>query len=537
MKFGPCPVERAEHAILAHSLRAGERLFKKGHVLSGDDLAVMQSSGIREVVVARLEDGDLAEDLAAARVAERLAGEHVRIGAASTGRANLFAAADGVALIGPEAIAAINAIDECITVACLAPFARVSPRQMLATVKIIPFAAPRDAVHRIEEFLSTKAAISVAPFRPRKAALVLTTLPETRSSLLDKTRAAISARVRDVGSELVLERQVAHSAEALAPVLEEARRKADLILVFGSSAITDRRDVIPAAVEQAGGTVGHFGMPVDPGNLLLVGKLGRSDVIGLPGCARSPKLNGFDFVLWRLAAGLPVGRKEIAAMGVGGLLMEIASRPQPRDERAAEGPRAPKIAAIVLAAGSSSRMGRNKLLADIGGAPMVRRVVEAATRSTAEPVIVVTGSEGDKTKSAVAGAEVKFVENPEFATGLSSSLKRGVRAVPVDCDGAVILLGDMPDVSAALVDKLIAAFNPAKGRAICVATRGGKRGNPVLFARRFFPEIEGIEGDVGARGMIGAYPELVCEAEADDDAPLIDIDTPEALAAYLKERG
>jgi molybdenum cofactor cytidylyltransferase len=108
--------------------------------------------------------------------------------------------------------------------------------------------------------------------------------------------------------------------------------------------------------------------------------------------------------------------------------------------------------------------------------------------------------------------------------------------VPEDCDGALVLLGDMPDIDTALMDRLIAAFDPAENRAICLATRNGKRSNPVLFARRFFNEIEAIEGDVGARGLIGEYPDLVCEVEAASDAPLIDIDTPEALTAYLKER-
>ena len=275
-------------------------------------------------------------------------------------------------------------------------------------------------------------------------------------------------------------------------------------------------------------------MPVDPGNLLLVGKLGGADVVGLPGCARSPKLNGFDFVLWRLAAGLPVSSTDIAAMGVGGLLMEIPVRPQPRDEPTA--PFAPTIGAIVLAAGASSRMGANKLLTEIEGKPLVRRVVEAAIAGGAAPVVVVTGNEAEHVQTALTGCDVRLMNNADFSSGLSSSLRCGLKALPEDCSGAVILLGDMPAIPPALIDRLIAAFDPAEGRAICVATHGGKRGNPVLFARRFFAEIEAIEGDVGARGLIGAYPELVCEVEAGSDAPLIDIDTPEDLAAYRRER-
>jgi molybdenum cofactor cytidylyltransferase len=255
-------------------------------------------------------------------------------------------------------------------------------------------------------------------------------------------------------------------------------------------------------------------------------------VVGLPGCARSPKLNGFDFVLSRLAAGLPVGSREIAAMGVGGLLMEIPTRPQPRDEPDAKLPHAPKVAAVVLAAGTSSRMGSNKLLADIDGKPLVRHAVEAALASAAQPVIVVTGNEEEKTRNALAGLNVSCVANPDFTKGLSTSLKAGIAAVPPDRDGAMIILGDMPGISGALIDKLIAAFDPAEDRVICVATRKGKHGNPVLWARRFFSEIAAIEGDVGAKSLIGAYGELVCEVEAADDAPLIDIDTPEALEAY-----
>jgi len=219
-------------------------------------------------------------------------------------------------------------------------------------------------------------------------------------------------------------------------------------------------------------------------------------------------------------------------MGVGGLLTEIPTRPQPRDEPVSDAPRAAKIAAVVLAAGMSSRMGSNKLLADLDGKPLVRHAVEAAIASHASPVIVVTGRDADPIKAALRGLNVRFVDNPDFSKGLSTSLKAGISAVPQVCDGALILLGDMPGVGAALIDRLVAGFDPFEDRAIVVAARQGKQGNPVLWARRFFPEIEAIEGDVGARNLVGIYGELVCEIEAGDDAPLTDIDTPQALEAY-----
>ena len=532
MQFDTVPVESARGAILAHGVRAGGKLLRKGRVLSTEDISQITQAGIESVTVARLEDGDIPEDEAASRIAARLTGGNIRIAAAFTGRANLYATADGVFVVDQARVNAANAVDEAITLATLSPFTPVKTGQMLATVKIIPFAAPSSAVGKAEQALRADT-LRVAAYRPREVALISTSLPGMKASLLDKNRMAIEARLKSVGSSLVFERRVMHETKPLVDAIVEAKKAGcDPILVFGASAITDRRDVIPASLVAAGGTVEHFGMPVDPGNLFLIGKLGEATIVGLPGCARSPKLNGFDFALWRLAAGLPVGRAEIAAMGVGGLLIEIPTRPQPRDEPLNEAPRAPRIAAVVLAAGMSSRMGSNKLMAELNGKPLVRHAVEAALASAAAPVIVVTGNEEAKTRAALSDLNVSFVGNPDFARGLSTSLKTGIAAVPPDCDGAIVLLGDMPGVSAALIDKLIASFDPGEDRAICVATRNGKHGNPVLWARRFFEEIASIEGDVGAKALVGAYGDLVREVEAADDAPLIDIDTPEALAAY-----
>jgi molybdenum cofactor cytidylyltransferase len=236
----------------------------------------------------------------------------------------------------------------------------------------------------------------------------------------------------------------------------------------------------------------------------------------------------------RLLAGLPVSRADITGMGVGGLLMEIVTRPQPRTEPQPEKGR--RIAAIVLAAGRSTRMGAiNKLIAEIGGKPLVRIAAEQALASRASPVIVVTGHERERVDAALSGLPVRIVHNPDYADGLGTSLKAGIGAVPAEADGAIVCLGDMPQVSGALIDKLIAAFDPERGALIVVPSIDGRRGNPVVWSRRFFHDLMQIQGDIGARHLIGAYAEAVAEVPVADDAALTDVDTPESLSAVKAE--
>jgi molybdenum cofactor cytidylyltransferase len=354
-------------------------------------------------------------------------------------------------------------------------------------------------------------------------------LPGLSPKVVDKTLRVTQERIAPAGATIIAERRVPHEQGALAGAIEEMLQAgAELVAVFGASAIADRRDVIPSAVKAVGGSIEHFGMPVDPGNLMLIGRAGDRPVLGAPGCARSPKENGFDWILMRLLAGLPVSREDVTGFGVGGLLMEIVSRPQPRKEPALEKGR--RVAAVILAAGRSTRMGGpNKLLAEIGGRPLVRIAAEEALASRAHPVIVVTGHQREKVEAALEGLDVRRVHNPNFAEGLSTSVKTGLGAVPEDVDGAIVCLGDMPQVRAPLIDKLVAAFDPERGALAVVPTIDGKRGNPVVWSRRFFPELMALEGDIGARNVIGRYPEAVVEVPLTDTAALIDVDTPEAF--------
>jgi len=533
VKFGPVPVADAAGGILAHSQRVATGTLRKGRLLDAEDVTALQAAGIGTVTVARPEPGDIREDDAAAAVARALAGEHLVVSAAFTGRANLFAARHGLAVIDSARVEELNLVDEAITVATVAPYALVEPRQMVATIKIIPFAAPAAAVERCVALAAT--AVRVAPFARKTVGLIQTRLAGVKPSVLANTVATTKARVAVLGSELVADAICDHDPASIAAQIAVLQGRCDLILILGASAIVDRRDAIPAAVEGSGGELIHFGMPVDPGNLMLLARIGPMPVLGLPGCARSPKLNGFDWVLQRLLADLPVSREDIMRMGVGGLLTEIATRPLPRRTAAPEPaavPRAPKIAAVVLAAGRSSRMApANKLLTEVDGQAMVARAADAALASQAESVVVVTGHDSARVRQTLAGRNVKVVENAEYAAGLSASLRAGLAALPPDVDGAVFLLGDMPRVTSAHVDRLIAAFNPDEGRAICVPTWRAKRGNPVLWSARFFPEMRTLEGDTGARSLLRTHAEQVCEVEMGDDGVLVDVDTPEALAA------
>lgn len=332
MKFGPVPVTDSVGGIVAHAVRREGFILKKGDVVRPAHVEALQRIGVDDIVIAQLEAGDIGEDAAAGRLAESVAGLHMRVERPFTGRCNIFAETAGVLLADAGFVDRINAVDETITLATLTPFKAIVAGEMVATVKIIPFAVP-GALLEQAIMAAEGARLSIAAFRPLRLGVISTLLPGLKPSVVDKTLRVMAERLAPMGATIAAETRVAHETPALAAAIERVAPQADIIVIFGASAITDRRDVIPAAITAVDGRIEHFGMPVDPGNLLLVGRLDGGAgkiVLGAPGCARSPKENGFDWVLQRLIAGVPVGAADIRRMGAGGLLMEIVSRPQPR---------------------------------------------------------------------------------------------------------------------------------------------------------------------------------------------------------------
>ena len=542
MIFGSTHVTKAAGALLAHSVGAGKLRFKKGRVLSPADTQALAEAGVVEIIAARLEPGEVGEDEAAERIAGAVLGLGLHANAPFTGRVNLFAEQAGVLIFDRQRLDRLNLIHESATVATLEPYASVETRQMVATVKIIPLAVQEAVLVQIEAIAAgTGSLLSLSPFRAKRVALIQSTLPSVKASVLDKTVSITQARLARVGASLTAERRAEHTAGAIAVAIREVLAdEPDIVLIAGASAIVDRRDALPAGMVEAGGQVGHYGMPVDPGNMILMGDLDGLPIVGLPGCARSPKLNGFDWVLERLAADLPVGPQQIMSMGAGGLLAEILSRGHLRatlpDGSTSESPRAPRIAALVLAAGQSRRMGKaNKLLQPVAGKPMLAHALDAIEAADTYATIVVTGYETDAVGPLLAGRDLFAVHNPNFAQGLSASLKAGLRALPKDIDGVLVCLGDMPQVTGAHLNRLIAAFNPLEGRAICVPTYQGQRGNPVLWSVEFLSAMQSLQGDQGAKPLFAEHADHLTEVEMADTAVLIDIDTPAKLAEVTDE--
>ena len=546
MEFGEIPTDTAEGAILAHSHRLESRVLKKGRVLSRDDVRDLLGAGHKSVVCARLGENDMAEDDAANLLAEAVSGSNLTRSEAFTGRVNLYAKEAGVVVYEPDRLDGFNLVDEAVTLGVVPAYQAVAAGQMVATLKIIPFGVPRSVV-QIARSLAERAErlVRVAPYRPATVGLIQTTSRD-EGQRARRHRPGYEGSAHGPSGTLVEEVRVPHTEAATARAIERLLVKAvDLILIAGASAVVDRRDVIPASIERAGGAV---------------------DALRNAGGPRQSDAHRQDRLRFRLrhARLRSVPQAQRLRLGSPTRLLRIADHtnrhhadgrrwPSERYPNPPPAPRkavrtrvkrrarilwnkpthAPRIAAIVLAAGQSRRMGRsNKLLAEIDGMSMVRRTVRNIGASSVVDTVVVTGHERERVLESLTGLGIRDVHNPDYDAGLSTSLASGLSVLGEDIDGVIVCLGDMPRVTSTIVDKLIAAYDPVEGRAICVPTQNSKRGNPVLWDRRFFTEMTQVSGDVGARHLIGTHADLVAEVEMGDEAVLIDIDTPDALAKF-----
>ncbi len=536
MKFGEFDVADAEGVLLAHSLKVAGQHFRKGRRLTAEDLSSLRQAAHVKIYGAQLETDDVPENVAARELAEVLCGSGTRPGRPGAGHCNLVATEAGLASLNPDAVRTLNLIDPDLLVATAPAWQRVAPGDLVARIKIASFAiAGKSLQHAKRIITDANHSIAVHPFHARRIGLILTEQTETDGKRSAALRIGVHSRLSRLGNSVQRELLCAHNPQAVASAVTQLHEEGcDLLIIGAASATVDKADVVPAGIVASGGHIERYGFPLEPGSMLLLAELDDATVVVLPGCARSVKPNGLDQLLDRLIARQPPTQEEIAAWGCGGLLPGQRDKPQaaraPNVMGVGNSMKKHKIAAVVLAAGHSRRMGEtNKLLAPLHGLPLIAHVVNSATSSIADPVIVVTGHEQELVHQALKGRSVEYVHNAEHESGLASSVRTGLAALPDDMDGAIFLLGDMPLVGAGHINQIIDAFNSESGRTIIVPVCDGARGNPVLWSKEFFPEMSRLTGDTGARKLLRDYPDKVFELEIGDNAVLTDIDTVETL--------
>jgi molybdenum cofactor cytidylyltransferase len=532
MFFGRLQVMEAVDFSLAHGISIGECAFRKGHRLSADDCLALQQAGCRVVTVTRLDADEVNEQVAATQLAELITADTLAIEIAIGGRVNLKAQEAGLFWCDANKVLELNRIHEALTLAVLRPWTRVEKGQLVATLKIIPFAVPYSVVQRAKQIIADTE-LSIRIWKTCDSpVLIQTTLPKLKTKVYEKTATVHRARLASLGVASLTEVRVPHDQESLTACLRQIiNQGATLILIQGASAICDRQDVIPAAIEASGGVIIHMGLPVDPGNLLLFGEVGKVTVIGLPGCARSPALNGFDWVLERVMAGIKIDSATLTEMAIGGVLNDSPARGLSRVEDTRRGPW--RFAVVLLAAGLSTRMGENKLLLPwTNEANIIETSAIPTTQIQAMQHIAVVSRDASRVSDALVNLGYLTVENPAPEAGMASSIRIALQCVHDDVDAIIVCLGDMPFIKANIIAQLMQSFDPTDGRALCFVRHRGQRGNPVVVGRRFFGELAELSGDIGARVILDRYPHLVHPVDVDDDSVLVDIDDHEAYQRY-----
>ena len=438
----------------------------------------------------------------------------------------------------------MNKVNEAISISTLPNFTSVQKGQLIATSKIIPFFLSSKCLTQAQQEFTNKPSLSIKPFVRNNLTIIFTKSQISKKSLYEKSKISTIARLKNLGlfAEKIIE--IPHSYISLESELKRVCEKikqddtfdTSCILIFSAIATTDRQDIVPQSIVRSGGSILRFGLPVDPGNLTVIAELNKTPILGLPGCARSSKQNGFDWILERTLANIEITDSDIAKMGIGGLLKEMPNRPEPREPKERKKDKKKKnIALILLAAGNSKRMGKkNKLLEIVNGKSMIKHCVENISRLPIKQKVIVLGHEARKIKSKLDLATFKIINNLDYKNGISTSIKIGILSLDKTMDGVFIVLADMPMIKINTYLELINNFQKGNSKVIFIPTWQGKKGNPVLLDKSIFPELIKLEGDEGAQQIFSNFEDNIQEIEVNDSGTCFDIDTLEDLKAVKK---
>ncbi len=525
--------------VLAQTYNLPSKTISKGTFITNEIFAYFKTENVRTILCAVPEEDDIHEDEAAEAISNAIDKNQMYAERASTGRVNFKSNSLCLVRYERDFIREVNLVDESIAFSIVEHNQLIAKNDLIATLKIIPFFTKKKYVNQVIKILAKDEIFKIHSLKKKEVTLIQTCFEWQRKSIFTATSNVTRSRLEALGCPLKKETLIPHNHKSLCSEIESSIDSgAQVLLISGASAITDRSDYIPKAILAVGGEIIQFGLPVDPGNLLLIGQIGSTTIIGMPGCARSPKLNGFDWVLQLLMANIPINKAELADMGAGGLLMEIASRPLPRALAKSVKKREKKIMGVILAAGNSTRMGKdNKLLRNIGDASLVRNTAIEMLKSDLDSCSIVLGYQADKIAEAIKDLNLNLILNPLWEEGQGSSLKAAVNTLDTTYSDVLIMLGDLPGVTSKHINTIIEEHLLTDNRKskITIPSFNGKKGNPVIWGRSFFPDLSNLQGDVGGRALFSQHPAAINLLDMDDPAVVTDTDTPEDFENFLND--
>ncbi|MFT6497506.1 MAG: molybdenum cofactor cytidylyltransferase [Alphaproteobacteria bacterium] len=536
MKFENKPVINAIGMVSAHSHSTASGRISKGTTLEKLHIDELISMGVSDINVYHLEEDDVEESKASLLIAKAIANESLKVSLAFNGRTRIYAEKDSIFLVNKSIVDQINQMDESIAISTLNDQDIAYKNDLVLSVKIITYSISNLLLNQVLDLIKKNWVIFLKPFHPLSLAVIYTKSKNQKESLINNAKKTLSKRIEEFNSTISEIHECSHEYNEIKNAIDTVKKaNIDLIVIFSASSVSDRRDIVPQAIESMHGKIIHFGMPVDPGNLTLFAQLDHVKIIAVAGSARSESLNGFDWFLNRLHAGIDINHKEINKLGVGGLLHDLRSYSRRKKFEKTTNSRKKNVVAIILAAGQSTRMGdQNKLLLKINENSMIKDYINKLNQCNLANIIVVTGHESSIIKEDLSDTGVLFAHNKEHKVGISSSIKAGVSKLESHVDAVLICLPDMPFVSAHEINQLIDNYSTDKGQLICVPTSFGQRGNPVLWDKRFFNELMQLEGDIGAKNLIDKYKEYLIEVSSGESV-ITDIDTKERYNSYFKE--
>ena len=526
--------------VLAQTYNLPGKIISKGTFVTNEVVGYFKTGNVKTILCAVPEEGDIHEDEAAEAISSAIDKNHIYADKASTGRVNFKSQSLCLVRYDRDFIKELNLVDESIAFSIVEHNQLLAEGDLIATLKIIPFFMQKKYVDRVIKILAKDELFKIHSLKKKEVILIQTCFEWQKKSIFTATSNVTKARLEALGCSLKKEKLINHDYDTLRAIIRSSvKNEPEILLVSGATAITDRSDYIPKAILSEGGEIIQYGLAVDPGNLLLIGKVGNTTVIGMPGCARSPKLNGFDWVLQLLMADIPINREELADMGAGGLLMEIASRPLPRALAKTVSKREKKVMGVILAAGNSTRMGNdNKLLKSIGDAPLIRNTAIEMLKSDLDSCSIVLGYQSDKVADVIKDLNVNLILNPLWKEGQASSLRAAINTLDSTYSDLLIMLGDLPGIKSSHINSIIEEHLLTDNRKskITIPSFKGQKGNPVIWGRSFFHDLSNLEGDVGGRALFSEHPAAINILEMDDPWVVEDADTPEDFENFFKHK-